>query len=134
MLEPGAEASDAVAESVLHAEVAREPDRELLDRLRESLERVLGEVHAAVADWHAMRGRAESLIGELDEHRAPDRLPAKYGTPQEFLAWLADNHFTFLGYREYELVQREDRDRAAGDRRIRAGNSPRRATDSVYAS
>ncbi len=108
VLEPGAEAGDAVAESVLHAEVAREPDRELLDRLHQSLERVLGEVNAAVVDWHAMRGRAESLIGELDEHEPPiDSGEVQDAT--EFLAWLADNHFTFLGYREYELVQREDR-------------------------
>ena len=108
VLEPGADAGDAVAESVLHAEVAREPDRELLDRLHQSLERVLGEVNAAVADWHAMRGRAEALIGELDEHEPPID-SGEVRDAKEFLAWLADNHFTFLGYREYELVQREDR-------------------------
>ena len=108
VLEPGAEASDAVAESVLHAEVAREPDGDLLDHLHRSLERVLGEVHAAVADWHGMRGRAESLIGELDEHEPPID-SGEVRDAQEFLAWLADNHFTFLGYREYELVRREDR-------------------------
>ena len=24
---------------------------------------------------------------------------------QEFLRWAADNHFTFLGYREYEVAE-----------------------------
>ncbi len=104
VLEPGATAG--VAESVLHAEVAREPDDEQLENLRQRLERVLGEVHAVVADWHAMRGRAESLIGELDEHEPPvdagERQEAK-----EFLAWIAQNHFTFLGYREYELLEQD---------------------------
>ena len=48
----------AVPESVLHAEVAREPDRAEREQLRADVERVLREVHAAVHDWHAMRGRA----------------------------------------------------------------------------
>ena len=29
----------------------------------------------------------------------------------EFLEWLADNHFTFLGYREYKLERRPRSDR-----------------------
>ncbi|HUO71520.1 MAG TPA: NAD-glutamate dehydrogenase [Solirubrobacteraceae bacterium] len=115
VLEPGADASDALAESVLHAEVARDTDGDALEQLRAGLERVLGEVHAAVADWRVMRGRAESLIGELDEHEPPLD-PAEIQEAKAFLAWLADNHFTFLGYREYEL---EDSGGRAGLRAIR---------------
>ena len=31
---------------------------------------------------------------------------------QEFLRWAADDHFTFLGYREYEVAERD------GQRRV----------------
>ena len=104
---PDSEGPDAVAESILHAEVAREPDRDLLAKLRHNVERVLGEVHAAVGDWHAMRGRAESLIGGLDEH-PPPIAAADLAECKQFLAWLAGDHFTFLGYREYGLVVDEE--------------------------
>jgi glutamate dehydrogenase len=98
---------DALPESVLHAEVAREPDHAEREQLRADVERVLREVHAAVHDWHSMRGRAESLIGELDEHEPPidaDELEEA----KRFLGWLASDHFTFLGYREYDLVGGDD--------------------------
>jgi glutamate dehydrogenase len=107
VIEPGADGTDAVGESILHAEVAREPDYEARANLRRNVERVLGEVHAAVRDWHTMRGRAESLVGELDGQPPPID-SAELEETKQFLAWLADSHFTFLGYREYELVADED--------------------------
>jgi glutamate dehydrogenase len=103
VFEPDAAADGSIAESVLHAEVARERDRNELARLHENLERVLDEVRVAVEDWGAMRDRALALTDELDRPHAPvdeqDVAEAK-----AFLRWLADDHFTFLGYREYEFV------------------------------
>ena len=61
VLEPGAQDDGAIAESVIHAEVVRERDTAELQRLRENLERVLGEVRLAVEDWQAMRAKAEEL-------------------------------------------------------------------------
>src|SRR5947209_14910810 len=55
VLEPGQDADDAVAESVLHAEVSREPDPERLDELCAGVTQVLREVSAVVEDWPAMR-------------------------------------------------------------------------------
>ena len=104
IVEPGAEAENTIAESVLHAEVARESDPARQDQLARSVERVLREVHAAVADWHVMRGRAETLVGELDEHEPSGLDPAGIEEAQAFLHWLTHDHFTFLGYREYEFV------------------------------
>ena len=65
------------------------------------------EVHAAVGDWHAMRGRSEVLIGMLDAD-PPAIDPAAVEESKQFLSWLADDHFTFLGYREYELITDDD--------------------------
>jgi glutamate dehydrogenase len=102
--DPGGDLGGTIAESVLHAEVGRESDQASQDELGRSVERVLGEVYAAVADWHAMRGRAESLIGEFDEHEPQAVDPAGLEEAKAFLRWLTHDHFTFLGYREYELV------------------------------
>jgi glutamate dehydrogenase len=97
-------AGQAVSESILHAEVAREHDLELLEELRRSIERVLDQVRAAVEDWPAMRARTETLIDEF-ERTPPPVDPATTEETKAFLAWLADDNFTFLGYREYDLVE-----------------------------
>ena len=103
VLEQGADAPDAIAESVLHVEVERERDFALLGYLRDRVTRVLGEVRAAVEDWEPMRTRAMMLIDELAK-ASPTLDRAGIDETREFLRWLADDHFTFLGYREYDLV------------------------------
>jgi glutamate dehydrogenase len=107
VLEPGGEPSeDTVAESVLHAEVTREPDEERRERLRAGVERVLEEVSAVVEDWGPMRDQLDDIVEGLDARpEAIDR--AEVDEAKEFLKWLADDHFTFLGYREYDIVSKD---------------------------
>ena len=92
-----------VRESFHHIEIDRQADAAVLDRLRLDLIRVLGDVRAANEDQAAMRERAIAIAESLDAEAATiaddDREEAA-----QFLRWLADDHFTFLGYREYELV------------------------------
>src|SRR5437764_7477980 len=103
VLEPDSDASDAIPESVLHAEVVREPDPDRLERLRDGIERVLNEVRAAVEDWHPMRNRMLELAAALEDVEHDDAT-ADVDEAVAFLRWVAEDHFTFLGYREYDLV------------------------------
>jgi glutamate dehydrogenase len=95
-------ASRAVAESVIHVEIVREPDAQRRAELRGALERVLSELRAAVEDWEPMRARATQLAAELNDSAPPceDHVRAE---AEAFLGWLAQDNFTFLGYREYDL-------------------------------
>src|SRR5690348_1476192 len=103
VLEPGAPAGDSIAESILHAEVAREPDEDRLLALRDNVRRVLEEVRVAVADWQPMRTRALELAEQLVGHPTPVG-DEDLSEVKAFLRWMADEHFTFLGYREYDFV------------------------------
>ncbi len=103
VLEPGAVAFGFVTESVIHAEVAYESDPERLAVLRAGVERVLEEVRAAVEDWAEMRAKTTALATEL-RRQAPPAGPHELSETQSFLSWLADENFTFLGYREYVLT------------------------------
>jgi glutamate dehydrogenase len=106
VLAPGAAAREAIAESVIHAEVARESDSDRLAVLQAGVELVLEEVRAAVEDWSSMRARAAALAAEL----ATDPVPGEYrDEARAFLEWLRDDHFTFLGYREYDVADAEIR-------------------------
>ena len=92
---------DARAESFMHFQITQQPD----DKLREiatSLVNVLKDVRAAVEDWRPMRERMEEIIEELNvEPRGIH--PEEASEIRELLRWLHDNHFTFLGFREYKI-------------------------------
>jgi glutamate dehydrogenase len=104
VLPPGADHEDAIVESVIHAEVDRQTDPARLEHLRAELMRVIGEVRAAVDDWPLMRERALGLAAELAESPPPGLDAEEVEEARAFLEWLEDHNFTFLGYREYELV------------------------------
>jgi glutamate dehydrogenase len=109
VLPHGAEAEDAVAESVIHAEVARQSDASELGQLERHLLRVIGEVRAAVEDWPEMRARALDVVAGLGTD-PPPLDTREVPEVRAFVAWLEDHNFTFLGARDYRLAPGEDGD------------------------
>ena len=104
VLDDGEERSgDVVRESFHHIEIDRQADAVVRDRLRLDLIRVLGDVRAANEDQVAMRERAVSIAENLDAEAATIGADDREEAAQ-FLRWLADDHFMFLGYRDYKLV------------------------------
>ncbi|MEV6742054.1 NAD-glutamate dehydrogenase [Streptomyces sp. NPDC051104] len=102
---PGAELPhDAHVESWIHVEIDRETDRSDLKQITSDLLRVLSDVREAVEDWEKMRDCALRVAEGIQKEPVPQDLPqAQIEEAGELLRWLAADHFTFLGYREYEL-------------------------------
>ncbi|GLP72805.1 NAD-glutamate dehydrogenase [Streptomyces sp. TUS-ST3] len=95
---------DAHTESWIHVEIDRETDRGDLKQITADLLRVLSDVREAVEDWEKMRDAALRMADELPaEPIATDLRDMEIEEARELLRWLADDHFTFLGYREYQL-------------------------------
>jgi glutamate dehydrogenase len=95
-------ADAAIAESLIHAEVDRHTDPSDLERLRANVQRVVGEVRAAVEDWPHMRRNALEIAADLEQN-PPPLDPGEIAEARAFLTWLEAHNFTFLGYREYAL-------------------------------
>jgi glutamate dehydrogenase len=96
---------DGVVESWMHLEIDREPDEARCAQLQADLDRVLRDVREAVEDWPKMKETALRIAAEL-EANPPAGLPsAEVEETTELLRWLADDHFTFLGFRAYSLVE-----------------------------
>lgn len=96
---------DALIESWIHVEIDRETDRADLKQITVDLLRVLSDVRETVEDWEKMRDAALRIADGLPEEPVADDLrPTEVEEARELLRWLAADHFTFLGYREYELV------------------------------
>jgi glutamate dehydrogenase len=97
---------DAVVESWIHVEIDRESDPEAMRGIESRLLSVLRDVQEANEDWPKMRDRARSLADELTTKPLP--VPDEERNEAiDLLRWLADDHFTFLGYRDYVLETRD---------------------------
>ena len=99
---------DARSESFVRFAIDRETDSNELKLLRQEIVKVLGDVRLSVRDWKKMRERMlESR--ELMENGLKGVDPVLRSESQALLEWLVDDHFTFLGYREYVLSKRGKR-------------------------
>src|SRR5215213_1227757 len=103
------DAEDGLRESFLHFEVDRQSEPEVLDRLRAEVERVLGDVRAACDDWEAMREQVRKILEEFDKQPPPVD-EAELAEARALLEWIDNHHFTFIGYRAYDLVNENGED------------------------
>ncbi|MFF3786415.1 NAD-glutamate dehydrogenase [Streptomyces sp. NPDC001933] len=94
---------DALVESWIHVEIDRETDRADLQQISADLLRVLSDVRETVEDWDKMRDAALRIADDLPGEPLDDLADEEVNEARELLRWLAADHFTFLGYREYEL-------------------------------
>jgi glutamate dehydrogenase len=88
-------------ESLMHIEIDRQPaDR--YPQIEAALAGVLADVRAAVEDWRAMRGRTDEILADLSED-LPNLPLQELAESRDFIAWLLDDHFTFLGCRSFKF-------------------------------
>ncbi len=87
-------------ESLIHIHVAPIDDDARRARIVEGLNLVLEQIRLAVQDWRPMLARVEGVAATLKANPPP--LPVdEVAEAIQFLQWLCDDNFTFLGIREY---------------------------------
>ena len=95
-------------ESYVRFTVDREADQKHLDVLEHEIQKVLADVRVAVRDWRKMRDKMLEAAASLDRGPAGADAAVRVET-DALLQWMADDHFTFLGYREYKLRTRGEK-------------------------
>lgn len=106
----GAGETSFPSESYLHIEFDHQPDPGLHALIEARISKVFADVRVVVSDWKPMVARLEQAIEGLKTR--PPQIPAdELDESLAFLKWLLDDHFTFLGCREYGF----DQDSADGD-------------------
>lgn len=92
-------------ESFIHCEVTDPYTPDLLKQLKKDIPKIMRDVRLTVSDWHHMRAKVQDAIADLKP--IPKILSAdQVAEVIDFLQWLDSDHFTFLGYREYKLEER----------------------------
>jgi len=91
------------SEAPIYIEIDRIVDEKAMLELKTNIESVLGDVRLTVADWHKMVARVEATLSDLENH-PPALDQAELAESRDFLRWLINNNFTFLGSRDYKLI------------------------------
>jgi len=97
--------SNVSTECLVHLEIDRQSDPAVIDSLKKCLSKVLVDVAAATEDWQVCLKKMQTVIDQL---KKTANLNRQYSDELKFLQWLHDDHFVFLGYREYEIVSKDE--------------------------
>ncbi|MGP1397249.1 MAG: NAD-glutamate dehydrogenase [Inquilinaceae bacterium] len=97
--EPGPDA-EGQAESYMHLEIDEQTSPDALSQIETMLIDVLADVRAAVDDWPKMRSTLHGVLEGLRTNPPPSP-PEETAELAAFLSWMDEDHFTFLGFREY---------------------------------
>jgi glutamate dehydrogenase len=96
-------------EALVHCELSRMTDPERLEWIRSEVERRLGDVIAATEDFQAMLSALAQAAASVHElaHSVPNRAE-ELNEVADFLRWLRNGNFVFLGYRAYDILETDD--------------------------
>ncbi len=100
-------AGEGQAESVIQIHADRRTADADLDEIRQRFINAFRDIHHAVADWKPMEHSAAEAAENLHD-RAPGFSGELLDECRSFLDWLLEDHFIFLGVREYEVVRRKN--------------------------
>lgn len=93
-----------VYETPIFIEIDRQSSPEILEEIRIALENTIADVALAVGDWQAMTSVMSKIIQEQENKLQNSHKKELDEEIVEFLKWINDNHFTFLGYCKRDLI------------------------------
>ncbi len=95
--------SRVTKEALQLIQINRVTDLEILQELHLNLGRVLNDTRRVVEDWPKMRERLLAELKVLDNYKAfIDEKEIQES--KDFLTWMENHHFTFLGIRNYKIL------------------------------
>ncbi len=99
----GTDINEVSNEALVYIEVDKLSEPELLEGLTQAFQHILNDVKLCVQDWPEVMAKVDETVHILESLEVPETNKAALAESVEFLKWLSNNHFTFLGWREYKL-------------------------------
>ena len=94
-------------EAPVYVEINNVDDAGTIKLIEQTLTETMRDVDCAVTDWSAMKAKMQDIISEIADYSAF----LENDTVKEsvaYLKWLLEDHFTFLGVREYRVTGEDD--------------------------
>lgn len=106
ILPAGSKKKMTKAEAPLFFEIDKQTDPNVLNDLEQSILDILKDVRLTVQDWKPILQQVDESMAQLKEC-PPDIKPDELKETIEFLLWLKEHHFTFMGCRDSVLEEKE---------------------------
>jgi glutamate dehydrogenase len=90
------------AESIMQFQIDRRTRKDELARIESRLKAAFRDTRRAVSDWRAMEGKVDEASKNMPAW-APHVDNGLMQECRKFMQWLMDDHFIFLGVRDYEV-------------------------------
>ena len=103
LLDLGETSDGMTRESFMQLRISEQSSAEVLSNIEAELLSVLDDVRTSVEDWRTMREKVLDVVTEIGVRETPHNRE-EVSEVIDFLRWIEDNHFTFLGYRELDYV------------------------------
>jgi glutamate dehydrogenase len=95
--------SEGTLESFIYCEVVENASPKLAKKIEEAIPQVMEDVKLANQDWKAMRAKTLEVAEVLEKLKRDARLDNGMDEIINFVRWIEDEHFTYLGYCNYTL-------------------------------
>ncbi|MDX1974612.1 MAG: NAD-glutamate dehydrogenase [Rickettsiales bacterium] len=101
--------SSGTPESLIHFEVSGTIDKQSQAQIIQDLHWVLTHIRYSVEDWHAIEIKTKERVSKLEKARVyfDGQTIAEVA---DFLKWLLNRNFIFLGYAEYDFFDKKGRE------------------------
>ncbi|MBX7146495.1 MAG: NAD-glutamate dehydrogenase [Alphaproteobacteria bacterium] len=93
--------NNTIVESYMQIRISEQNLPEKLKAIETLLEKILWDVRRAVEDWQNMRHKNKECREEIEKY-CKNLSSQDSQEVNNFLMWLDENHFTYLGYRDYQ--------------------------------
>ncbi len=96
---------EGALQSLFHIEVDRLSSKEEMASLKAELLSILNDTGLVVQDWLLMVEKLEEVTAQVESQQGEVEIQRdRYDESIQFLRWLGNHNFTFMGYKEYDLV------------------------------
>lgn len=100
--------SNSSNQCLIYIEIDKQTDKKTWRKIESHLQEVLSDIRLVVQDWPKMRMQANAIIDELKQCKEVYQ-STEVKEAVDFIKWLANDHFTFIGCCDYIFVQ-DDKD------------------------
>jgi glutamate dehydrogenase len=103
----GARTVGGLRESFIHIHIEGIDEAAQRAEIVEALQGILAEVRVCVQDWQPMLTRLRGIVADL-RTSPPPLAVEEIAEAIQFLEWMVDDNFTFLGARDYTFTDNQD--------------------------
>lgn len=99
---------DFVTEAPIYIEIDRQSDPKVFHYIENRIRAVLEDVQLVVLDWSSMKQKMHEVIESFATCCTLQNPEEEHSESKQFLEWVADDHFTLMGYCHHVLIEKVD--------------------------